>query len=110
MTFPQKIAEISCLECLTNNTTCGNICLANGKRTFVALTIMGYRSTVGQLILDQSIEVRILVPQPHETASLTSTPFSLATDGIFPILEYIFDHLSFTKYLKYIMLSNIVEV
>jgi hypothetical protein len=25
---------------------------------------LGYRSTVGQLILDQSIEVRILVPQP----------------------------------------------
>jgi hypothetical protein len=24
---------------------------------------LGYRSTVGQLILDQSIEVRILVPQ-----------------------------------------------
>ena len=30
--------------------------------------IMGYRSTVGRLTLNQLIEVRILVPQPHGTA------------------------------------------
>lgn len=34
--------------------------------------ILGYRSTVGQLILDQSIGVRIPVPQPREVVNYLS--------------------------------------
>ncbi len=43
------------------------------ERNIAFVEMMGYRSTVGQLILDQSIEVRILVPQPHEMAYRASS-------------------------------------